>query len=227
MNITKSNNQVETVQEQVLVEDVRQIAQLSRQYTYRAINTMQVASNWLIGRRIVIEEQNGQVKADYGKHIIELLSQNLTSEFGNGYSETNLRNMRKFFLTFSNLQIQQALPANFRDTIGDIQQALPAKSADYTIPLYPELSWTHYERLMRVTDETARLWYLHETVTQTWSYRTLDRNINTQYYERLMLSKDKEAVIREMQDKTRQYQKNDRGIYQKSCGHGVSWATTG
>lgn len=205
-----------------LIVEVRQIVQAARERSYHAVNTMQIVSNWLIGQRIVVQEQQGKDKADYGKHIIEIVSAALTEEFGKGYSETNIRNMRKFYLTFSNLQIQQAMPAIFQSLPFSIQQAVPAKLKKQTrqkgqalpaelpgsIPLFPQLTWTHYERLMRVENETARLWYLNEAAKQMWSYRTLDRNISTQYYERLLLSQQKEPVIAEMQEKTASFQKD-------------------
>ena len=199
-----------------LIVEVKQIVQAARDQSYRAINVMQIVSNWLIGQRIVVQEQMGKDKAAYGKHVIEIVSAALTEEFGIGYSETNVRNMRKFYLTFSNLQIQQAVPAIFQSLPFSIQQAVPADSKgqalpaelENTIPLFPQLSWTHYERLMRVENETARLWYLNEAAKQMWSYRTLDRNISTQYYERLLLSQKKEPVISEMQEKTADFQKD-------------------
>ncbi len=204
-----------STEELAFISEIKRIVDISRLNTYRAINIMQVVSNWLVGQRIVQQEQKGKSRADYGKRIIALLSTELTEEYGSGYSETNLRNMRKFYQIFNTLQIQQALPADFSEAIGDIQQALPAKSEESAIPLYPQLSWTHYERLMRVDDETARLWYLNEAAQQMWSYRTLDRNISTQYFERLMLSSDKEPVIREMQSKTIEYQQ-DKKAYIKN-----------
>ena len=204
-----------STEELAFISEIKRIVDIARLNTYRAINIMQVVSNWLVGQRIVQQEQKGKSRADYGKRIIALLSTELTEEYGSGYSETNLRNMRKFYQIFNTLQIQQALPADFSEAIGDIQQALPAKSEESAIPLYPQLSWTHYERLMRVDDETARLWYLNEAAQQMWSYRTLDRNISTQYFERLMLSSDKEPVIREMQSKTIEYQQ-DKKAYIKN-----------
>ena len=197
-----------------LIVEVKKIVQAARDQSYRAINVMQIVSNWLIGQRIVVQEQMGKDKADYGKHVIEIVSAVLTEEFGKGYSETNVRNMRKFYLIFNNLQIQQAAPAIFQSLPFSIQQALPAK-LESAIPLFPQLSWTHYERLMRVENETARLWYLNEAAKQMWSYRTLDRNISTQYYERLLLSQKKEPVIAEMQEKTADFQK-DRLAYIKN-----------
>ena len=200
--------------ESELIVEVRQIVQAARNQSYRAINVMQIVSNWLIGQRIVVQEQMGKDKADYGKHVIEIVSAALTEEFGKGYSETNIKSMRKFYLIFSNLQIRQAMPAELKRLIYQKGQALPAE-LESTIPLFPQLSWTHYERLMRVENETARLWYLNESAKQMWSYRTLDRNISTQYYERLLLSQKKEPVIAEMQEKAADFQK-DRLAYIKN-----------
>lgn len=200
--------------ESELIVEVRQIVQAARNQSYRAINVMQIVSNWLIGQRIVVQEQMGKDKADYGKHVIEIVSAALTEEFGKGYSETNIKSMRKFYLIFSNLKIRQAVPAELKRLINQKGQALPAE-LENTIPLFPQLSWTHYERLMRVENETARLWYLNEAAKQMWSYRTLDRNISTQYYERLLLSQKKEPVIAEMQEKTADFQK-DRLAYIKN-----------
>ena len=130
-------------------------------------NMMQVLQNWLIGRRIVVQEQQGKARADYGKHIIELASLSLSEEFGRGFSETQVRNYRKFYLAFSNLLIQQTMPA---------------ESVSDGIVLPVQLSWSHYERLIRIADPEARMWYMHEAATQQLDYRTLKRNIDSQYY---------------------------------------------
>ena len=150
--------------------------------------------NWLIGRRIVEEEQAGEVRAKYGKHVIELASKALTEEFGKGFSETNIRSFRKFYIEFQHLAIQQALSA---ESIIQIQQTVSAK-----------LSWSHYERLMRVENLQARQWYEQEAQEQMWSYRTLDRNISTLYYERMLMSQVKESVVQEMQEKTKEFQQD-------------------
>lgn len=176
------------------LNEICQIVRSARSKAYSAINFAQVEANWLIGKRIVEQEQKGESRAEYGKQVITLVAGALSAEFGKGYSKTNIRNFRKFFLTFSDLSIQQAVPAKSDVAI---QQAPPAL-----------LSWTHYERLMRVTNEDARLWYLKEAVEQMWSYRTLDRNIGTQYYERLLLSQVKDGVVEEMKQKTALFQNN-------------------
>lgn len=172
-----------------------------------------MVGNWLIGRRIVEQEQRGQRRAQYGKRILEIASEALTEEFGKGYSVTTLRNYRKFYLTFKELQIQQPVLAEFADC-GEIRQPVLAESgvmglnSQYVMPY--NLSWMHYERLMRVANEDEREWYLREASAENWSYRTLDRNICSQYYYRLLQtpkSKQKE-VIDEMRKITADYQRD-------------------
>ncbi|MDR2824580.1 MAG: PDDEXK nuclease domain-containing protein [Prevotellaceae bacterium] len=196
------------------VRQLKQIIREARSRAYSAINFAQVEANWLIGRRIVEQEQNGKERADYGKYIVRIASQELTAEFGKGFSQTNLFNYKRFYLLFSNFQILQALPEEFEQPslpakfplakaasgqFNKILQAVPEKSSQRLALL----SWTHYERLLRVANPEARNWYMHEAAAQMWSYRTLDRNINTQYYERLLLSQAKESVIKEMNGKTK------------------------
>lgn len=170
---------------------------------------MQVLQNWLIGRRIVEEEQQGKARADYGKHIIELASKSLTEEFGRGFSETQVRNYRKFYLAFSNLQIQQTAPAEFKSRLASIQQTAPAESISDGIVLPVQLSWSHYERLIRVADPEARMWYMQEAATQQWDYRTLKRNIDSQYYYRLNQTPEvkRQEVVDEMHRLTADYEK--------------------
>lgn len=155
------------------INDLKQIVRQARGKAYASINYAQVASNWLLGQRIVEEEQGGKMRAEYGKHIIESASKALTEEFGKGYSVTNLKSFRKFYSEFQHLAIGQAVTAQSAELI---QQAVPAL-----------LSWTHYERLMRVENLQARKWYEREAREQMWGYRTLERNINTLYYERTAL----------------------------------------
>lgn len=194
--------------ESSFVGDLKVIVGSAREYSYRAANLMQVVSNWLVGWRIVEQEQHGSKRAEYGKHIIEFASKTLTEEFGKGYSETALRRFRKFYLEFSNLQVLQAVPKQFVEQLAQIQPPTLAES-ETAIPLYPQLSWMHYERLMRVSDLNARQWYMQEAASQQWDYRTLKRNIDTQYHYRLMQTPDakKPAVVDEMLQLTADYQK--------------------
>ena len=205
-NITLHNQEGK---ETIFVNDLRTIVSAARDASYRMANLMQVAQNWLIGRRIVEQEQQGKIRAEYGKHVVELASQVLTKEFGQGFSETQIRNFRKFYLTFSGLQIQQTVPAEFRSRLASIQQTMPAESVSDGIVLPVQLSWSHYERLIRIADPKARMWYMQEAATQQWDYRTLKRNIDSQYYYRLNQTPEvkRQEVIDEMHRLTANYEK--------------------
>lgn len=205
-NVIKHNEKSE---ENIFIKDLRTIVSAARDTSYRMANIMQVLQNWLIGRRIVVQEQQGRARADYGKHIIELASLSLSEAFGRGFSETQVRNYRKFYLTFSNLLIQQTMPAEFRLRLASIQQTMPAESVADGIVLPVQLSWSHYERLIRIADPKARMWYMQEAATQQWDYRTLKRNIDSQYYYRLNQTPEvkRQEVIDEMHRLTANYEK--------------------
>ena len=141
---------------------VREILATARNRAWRAVNTVMVESYWEVGRAIVEEEQAGKERADYGKRVLEGLAQRLQVEFGKGFDQSNLRNMRAFFLTY------------------------PIRDA-----LRHELSWTHYRFLLRVDDLAARSFYEVEAVNARWSTRELERQINSLLFERLALSRDK------------------------------------
>lgn len=157
------------------IEDIREIIRHGRDTAYQAVSTSQVLTYWNVGKRIVEQEQHGADRAEYGRQLLAALSDDLTREFGSGYSERQLRYCRQFFLLFSDPSIWNAC--------------------------VPNLTWTHFRSLLRVADENARLWYLREAAEENWSARTLDRNISTQYYHRLMQAPKKEAIIQEMKQK--------------------------
>lgn len=133
-----------------------------------AVNSAMVNAYWNIGKQIY-EACGESERAEYGKQLLQYLSDKLTAEFGKGFTVSNLRNMRQFYFTFQN-----------RDAVRS------------------ELSWTHYRSLMRVNDEAAREFYLEETVKSGWSSRQLDRQINSFYYQRILASKDKDSVAAEI-----------------------------
>ena len=213
-NITLHNQEGK---ETIFVNDLRTIVSAARDTIYRMANLMQVAQNWLIGRRIVEQEQQGKIRAEYGKHVVELASQVLTKEFGQGFSETQIQSFRKFYLTFSDLQIQQTMPAEFRSRLASIRQTMPAESVTDGIALPVQLSWSHHERLIRVADPEARIWYMHEAATQQWDYRTLKRNIDSQYYYRLAQTpkSQRQEVIDEMCRLTADYE-NEKSTFVKN-----------
>jgi predicted nuclease of restriction endonuclease-like (RecB) superfamily len=166
---------------QYLVE-IKQILAQARQKSYQAINTAMVEAYWKIGEKIVLEEQQGKERADYGKAIIKNVSVALTEEFGKGFSQRSIRKYRQFYLCFQQSPIWPTLSA--------------------------KLQWSHLELLMRITNIDARNYYLKEASEQMWSVRTLDRNISTLYYQRLLSSQIKEPVINEMLENTKSF-KND------------------
>lgn len=141
-----------------LLSDIRQIIESGKQMAYSAINVSMITTYWNIGRRIVTEEQHGEERAEYGAQQIELLADELTKEFGSGFSARYLRAFRQFYLIIPNFEIWKSR--------------------------FPNLTWTHIYRSLRVGDETAIRWYLETASEEMWSVRTLSRNIETQYYER-------------------------------------------
>ena len=166
---------------------LKDIVKSARQFAYNSVNLAQLRQNWYIGQKLVVQEQKGKDRSEYGKHVIKIASKTLTEEFGSGYSETNLRSFRKFYLTFKDYAIGQTLSARFEDTKRQaliaqsdktIQQTGSAKSKDAIQQILPAiLSWSHYERLMRIKDKIIRDWYMKEAAEQMWNFRTLDRNI--------------------------------------------------
>ena len=147
--------------------DVRGILADARRAAYTAVNSAMVAAYWQIGRRIVEEEQGGAAKATYGEGLLKALSKALTAEFGKGFSLANLKNFRKFYLTF------------------------PDREKSYT--LCSLLTWSHNRLIMREEDAKARLYYLQETKTQNWSVRQLQRQIETHTYQRLLSTQNTPA----------------------------------
>ena len=163
-----------------LVADVKSIIEQGKCQAYMSVNAAMIETYWHIGRRIVEEEQQGQKRAKYGAQIINFLSTELTAEYGRGYGKRNLAYYRQFYLEFNDLTILHEFVQN--------------------------LNWTHFRALLRVNDFQARTWYMRQAAEQMWSTTTLERNINTQYYHRLLMSQQKQPVIQEMQQKTANYQ---------------------
>lgn len=153
------------------ITDVKAILLTARKKTYQAINNAMVQAYWLVGKRIVEEEQHGKERAKYGEAVLKKLSKELTSELGKGFSYSNLRNFRQFYLTYS------------EDT------------NCYT--LCSKLTWSHNRLIMRVDNKEARIYYLQEALEQNWSVRTLERNINTFTYQRILSNKASEKIKRE------------------------------
>lgn len=143
-----------------LYTDIRQILAQAREQAYRAVNAEMVQAYWQIGRLIVEKEQQGQQRAEYGKNLLRTLSARLTQDFGQGFSTTNLKYIRQFYLAFQK-----------GHAVSD------------------KLSWTHYRILIQLEDEVKRQFYLDEAIACRWSYRELERQMGVQLYERTRLSK--------------------------------------
>lgn len=177
---------------QSLYNDIKLILDAARNNAVRAVNSSMVLAYWQIGKRIVEEEQGGAKKAGYGDNLIAELADLLTREYGKGFSSTNLKYFRQFYLTFP---IHHAVSDELEEKTKS--HALRGESASVQIghALRDKLSWTHYRLLLKVENDTARNYYLNEAAEQNWSTRTLERQINSLYYERLLSSKNKKLLI--------------------------------
>ena len=141
----------------------------ARSGVVRSINSGMVAAYWLVGREIVRELQGGDDRAEYGSKLLDGLAAELTQKFGRGFSATNLRYFRVFYLAYSQSPANQHMPC-----------------AELTPQFNPQLSWSHYRLLMRVADASAREFYEREAAESGWSYAQLERQIKTCYYDRLL-----------------------------------------
>lgn len=158
-----------TITNDKLYADIRRVLNEARQHIARSVNSTMVKAYWQVGKYIVEYEQEGQARAKYGNATLKQLSERLTAEFGSGFTVTNLKLMRQFYIAFP---IGHAV----RD----------------------ELTWTHYRSLLKVQNDHARQWYLEECIHENWSSRQLDRQVNTLFYERMLASRDKDAVREEI-----------------------------
>jgi len=149
--------------------EIKNILNMARNKVYKTANFVMVEAYWNIGKSI-IEEQGGNEKAEYGAGLIKELSKQMTQDFGKGFTVTNLKYMRQFYLMFPNSHA-----------------------------LRDELSWTHYRLLIKVENDNARDFYMQEAAKSQWSTRQLERQINSFFYERLLSSKNKEQVAEEIQ----------------------------
>lgn len=162
----------------------------SRRASARVVNSIMTATYWEIGRRIVEIEQQGKERADYyGEEIVDRLSEDLTERFGRGFKRSNLFQMRQFFLAYE--KIVQTLSGQSQNIV-----QTPSAQFDFReISKHFPLSWSHYVKLLAVRNEDARAFYEREALRGGWSVRGLDRQINSQFYERALLSKNKAAML--------------------------------
>lgn len=165
-----------------ILQDMCGIIESSRKAAYQAVNTSLVQRNWLIGYRIAEEELQGEGRAEYGTHVIKKLARELTAEYGKGFNKSNLYSFYSFYKKYPNI---------FHSSSGKLL-----------------LSWTHYRTLLQVNDNVARDWYEKEALEQTWSVQTLQRNISSQYYYRMLQTPKPDMIENEMMEHTSTYQRD-------------------
>ena len=151
---------------QSIISDIKSIIVQSKDKTIRAVDHQRALMYWHIGKRIFEEEQEGKDRADYGKYLIKYLSEQLQPEFGTGFSVRQINLYRQFYRTFENVHT-----------------------------LYAQLSWSQYKLLLTVENQDKREFYIAESVKNNWTVRQLERQMNSNLYERLLLSNDKESVL--------------------------------
>lgn len=152
-----------------LISDIRTIIEEGRRTAFAATGKIAILTYWNIGRRIIEEEQQGNARADYGRKLIPLLADRLTTKYGTGYSQRNLAYYRKFYLEFKDVEILHTRVQN--------------------------LNWSHIRRLLSVSNPEAREWYMMTAAEDMWSVKTLDRNISTQYYERRLAAQSEGTTL--------------------------------
>ena len=170
------------VLERTFIDEIKRLIEDARLNSYAAINAVMLETYWNIGKRIVEQEQQGKSRAEYGTQLLKVLSGELSAAFGKGFSTRNLWYYRQFYSLLPDWQKVNTRVQN--------------------------LTWSHIRTLLRVTDDAARMWYLNEAAQEMWSVRTLDRNISSQYYHRLLQSPKKEKVVSEMKSLTTAYEQD-------------------
>ncbi|MBU1150805.1 MAG: DUF1016 family protein [Proteobacteria bacterium] len=189
-------------QEKALHARIRELIIAARQTVSRGVDLVQVHTNLEIGRHIILYEQQGKGRADYGKEVIKNLADRLVDEFGRGFSERNLASMRAFYLHYKERRpILQSVTAKLESfgkshAKAGILQSLTAKldSSNQIQPHPFTLSWTHYVFLLGIKNTDERSFYEIESTQQNWTIRELKRQFDSSLYERLALSRDKEGI---------------------------------
>jgi len=187
-----------------ILGDISHVIDAARRSAARSVNCTMTAAYWLIGRRIVESEQKGEKRAAYGAELLERLSADLGNRYGTGFSRQNLQQMRQFYLLYLPEKISQTpsgksvnnSATNICQTPSGILQPVSAESPLFNIAASFPLPWSAYVRLLSVKNEKARRFYETEALRGGWSVRQLDRQINSQFYERTAMSRNKAAMLR-------------------------------
>jgi len=174
-----------------ILGDISQVIDTARKSAVRSVNNLMTAAYWLIGRRIVEFEQKGEFRAEYGKQLVERLSSDLSTRYGRGFSVRNVWQMKAFYLAWP---IKQTSSSQSEGQ--EILQTASAESLISSIAPHFSLPWSVYVTLLSVKSENGRRFYEKEALRGAWSVRQLDRQINSQFYERVTLSRNKAAMLR-------------------------------
>jgi predicted nuclease of restriction endonuclease-like (RecB) superfamily len=175
-----------------------ELLKAARSAAARNVNSIMTATYWEIGRRIVTLEQGGEERAEYGEQLIEQLARDLIRQFGRGFGRANLRQMRAFYRAWPESQIRQTLSGEFV-TSNNINVLDGTTAAISTLAPRFALPWSAYVRLLSVKNPEARAFYESEALRAGWTVRQLDRQIGSQFYERIALSKNKAAMLEKAQ----------------------------
>ena len=186
-----------------LFDRVVSILEQARKNVVRSVNSNMVIAHWLIGREIVEEIQAGDERAEYGKRILGRLSEQLSTKYGTGFSVSNLRNFRQFYSIYQGRSIHYPSGSELQDDPKHYPEGseshVPAKYHPAGDPFKsgfnPQLSWSHYRALMRVSNPDARNFYEQEAAECGWTKSQLERQIQTSYYERILRAKGKKRAI--------------------------------
>ena len=180
-----------------ITADASQIIETAQKAAYRATNNVLTLRNWLLGKRIAEDVLLGEERAEYGANVIRNLSDFLQKKYGKGFNRISLYQYLKFYQLFPEIVYAARKLSTLPD---ESEKVYAARKQSYL------LSWTHYRILLQVPDLDARAWYEKEAFEQNWSYRTLQRNVSTQYYYRMLKTPDPAGVEQEMIEKTSAYE---------------------
>lgn len=172
-----------------LADRISELLVSARQKVVQSVNQTMVLTYFEIGRIIVEEEQNGKERADYGKQLLKELSNELKNKFGKGFSATNLKQMRQFYLNYGKSEVLSQISKKGQ-TLSDESKKTQIASSEFN------LSWSHYLKLMRIDDENERKFYEIESYKNNWSLRELNRQYDTALFTRLALSRDKNEILK-------------------------------
>lgn len=183
------------VQNTDLFQQVAVLLKNAQQQVLRTVNSTMVYTYFEIGRMIVEEEQNGKERAEYGKQVLKGLSEQLTKEFGKGFSVDNLQNMRKLYLIYSNYETLSSISEDVK-TKSETLSSISEKRESPVVTLHFILTWSHYTFLMNIDDAKERKFYEIESIKNRWSLRELKRQYNSALFSRLALSRDEEGILK-------------------------------